>query len=216
MSDELHWEWRGFGGLTSVFAYHFCNLPVMKSSEKVTDLYLWKEKLNTNIKLRSGAEDRLKFKRFKTINGSFEQWLEDPAEVFHFPLNDTAWHTLREELQNDSDRLPSALPEPLMPAKTLQYLQNKGYEVCEVSKIRESRILNVSNGEVKVEWCCIAKPQSIISVGLENHAVDNISNDEKKIANLKEAIEILRLHKQPLNVMNYLNALEYWTNDQNI
>lgn len=216
MTDQSHWEWRGFGGLTSVFANHFCNLQVIKSTENISDLYLWNEELKTNIKLRSGVEEGLKFKRFKCQHGAFELWLEDPAELFHFPLNDRAWNTLRKELQNNVSRLPINIKKPITRAKTLQYLQKTGCKVLEVCKIRESRILSVPDGTVKVEWCCITKPQSIISVGLENHSCNNTLDDEFKVANLKEAIKALKLGKQPLTVMNYLNALNYWANDQNI
>lgn len=218
MTETPHWEWRGFGSLTSTFACRFCNLSVALSPETVTDLYLWKEKLNINIKLRKGAEEGLKFKRFKGKKGDVEQWLEDPEEIFQFPLNNKAWDTLKKALQNEADFLPTNPDKPFTRSKTLRYLQQTGYEILEVQKTRESRLLNVGNEKVKVEWCCISKPQSIMTVGLEHWAepADEGLDEKVRITNLKKAIEILGLHKQPLKVMNYLDILDFWASDHNI
>ena len=219
MTDTPHWEWRGFGSLTSTFACRFCNLSVALSPETVTDLYLWKEKLDINIKLRKGAEEGLKFKRFKDKKGNVEQWLEDSGEIFQFPLNNKAWDTLKKALQNEADFLPANNPtKPFTRSKILWYLQQAGYEILEVQKNRSSRLLNVGNGKVKVEWCCISKPQVIMSVGLENWSepAEEGRDEKERIINLKEAIEILDLYKQPLKIMNYLDILDYWANDHNI
>jgi hypothetical protein len=218
MTNGLHWEWRGFGSLTSTFACRFCNLSVAFPPETVTDLYLWKEKLNINIKLRKGAEEGLKFKRFKGKKGNVEQWLEDPEEIFQFPLNNNAWDTLKKALQNEKAFLSTKPSKPFTRSKILSYLQKTGYEILEVQKNRESRLLNVGNGTVKVEWCCISKPQSIMSVGLENwfEPGEEEQDEKEKITNLKIAIEKLDLHKQPLKVMNYLDILDYWANNHNI
>lgn len=182
----------------------------------ISDLYLWKERININIKIRSGAKDCLKFKRFKSKEGGFEEWIENPSEIFEFPLEDIAWQTLRKELQSETQQLPATIPEPITRAKTIRYLQKTGYEIWEICKIRESRLLKVSDGKMTVEWCCITNPQSIISLGLENHADNRTSHNKNKITNLKEATEILELQKQPLNVMNYLEALDYWANGQHL
>ena len=106
MAFGLHWEWRGFGALTTAFAKKYFQLPVLYAAEDIEDRYMWIPRLAVNAKFRSGRINGFKFKRLENKNGDFEQWREDPREMFDFPLGPEAWETLRQDLHQANLRLP--------------------------------------------------------------------------------------------------------------
>lgn len=218
MTDELHWEWRGFGGVSGSFVDQYCELPLIIDSENVKDLYLVIPDLYINTKFRTGAEGGLKFKRLKKREGSYEKWLEDTDELFDFPLDRSAWETFRDTLQRAGRDLPEYPKERLDRETTLEYLMNAGCKPLEVEKNRESRLLQVSDGQVKVEWACLSKPQSLISIGIENWSVSDghLKNDAAKKNQLSEAIKVLSLDREPLKIMNYLDAVKIWAEGNKI
>jgi|GEM_PF-1779345 len=212
MTTELHWEWRGFGGVSSRFIQQFCDLPLVAEAEVVEDLYLLIPDLYINTKFRTGAEGGLKFKRLKKKDSDFEKWLEDTDELFDFPLSYSAWKTFRNTLKKVDLDLPEYPAEPLDRDTTLDYLTSTGCKPVQVKKNRESRLLKVSGGKVKIEWVCVAKPQSLISIGIENWTDFDAKpkNDVSKKNDLIEAIETLMLEREPLKIVNYLDAVKMW------
>ena len=218
MVNELHWEWRGFGGVTSKFIEHFCSLPTLFEPERVDDLYFWIPDLYINTKFRTGAEDGLKFKRLKQKEGNFEKWMENSDEIFDFPLDPDAWNTLRSTLQDANLELPEYPAEKLNRETTLTYLKEAGCKPVIVKKHRKSCLLQVSGGQVKIEWACISKPQSLISIGLENWTDfdSEPSSEAAEIQDLNEAIDKLELDREPLNIMNYLDAVKLWAEGRKI
>lgn len=218
MSNELHWEWRGFGGVSGRFIKQFCDLPLIFDSEIIEDFYLIIPDLYINTKFRKGAEGGLKFKRLKKRDGNFEKWLEDTDELFYFPLGKSAWKTIRNTLQRVGRDLPEYPEERLDSETSLRYLMAAGCKPLKVKKCRESRLLIVSNGQVKVEWACISNPQSFISIGIENwsDSARDIRNDVAKKNDLSEAIKTLNLDQEPLKILNYLDAVKIWADGNKI
>lgn len=218
MTNELHWEWRGFGGVSGRFIKQYCELPLIIDSEIIKDLYLVIPDLYVNTKFRTGAEGGLKFKRLRKREGDFEKWLEDTEELYDFPLDNTAWKNLSNTLQQVGRDLPEYPQERPDRETTLEYLMNAGCKPLEVEKNRESRLLKVSDGQVKVEWACLSKPQSMISIGIENwsDSEPNRKNDTAKKNELSEAIKILNLDHEPLKTMNYLDAVKIWAEGNKI
>jgi hypothetical protein len=218
MTNELHWEWRGFGGVSGRFIEQYCDLPLITDSEIIKDLYLVIPELYVNTKFRTGAEGGLKFKRLKKREGDFEKWLEDTDELFDFPLDSSAWETFRDTLQQVGRDLPEYPQKNPDRETTLKYLVNAGCKPLEVEKNRESRLLEVSEGQVKVEWACLSKPQSLISIGIENWSDSgrNSKNDAAQKNELTEAIKKLNLDKEPLKAMNYLDAVKIWAEGDKI
>lgn len=218
MAHGTHWEWRGFGGVKSSFAKYYYDLPLYIEPHQVEDLYLWIPGLSVNSKFRSGAENGLKFKRPKDKDGPFEKWIEDPEEIFAFPLSEQAWNKLSSVIETAYLKLPSYPQETLDRSTTQKYLNDAGCKTVTVNKHRETRIWNAPNGDVLIEWTALSEPQSVITIGLENsedfHSAD--FTDEMAKSDLKAAIAFFDLDKQPLHVMNYVDALKIWSAEQKI
>jgi hypothetical protein len=96
---------------------------------------------------------------------------------------------------------------------TLEYLQNRGCKTVRVTKAREARLWPGSHGNIKVEWACISAPQAIVSIGLETWSEDTGGesvNDSQAAEAILAAINGLGLHQEPLQVMNYMEAVAVW------
>lgn len=216
MAEGVHWEWRGFGGVSAQFVRLYSGLPDLFDSQTVEDLYLWIPGLEVNAKFRTGAEGGLKFKRIKGKDGKLEKWFENPEELFDFPLNTRAWETLTEMLKTVDLSLPEAPDGKITRKKALALLKDAGCRPLLVKKSREAKLWNGANGPVKVEWTCISEPQSLISIGLENWGIEGAEelNDDSAKEDLSKAIECLGLRNEPLQVMNYMEAVKLWTQDR--
>lgn len=219
MAYGLHWEWRGFGSISSRFAEVFSGLETIYPSNETTDRYLWFPGMQVNVKLRQGTENGLKFKYLEATEGDFEAWIENEKDFFPFPLGESGRETLLNFLTK------SDLPEPEHPLpKSADYksmkgwLENIGCRFITVQKTRESKVLHGNRGSVIVEWASISAPQPIVSIGLENQSDDENQNVEqlegKKI--VEEIYDQLSLQDEPLKPMNYLEAIEIWASNGKI
>lgn len=218
MAEGIHWEWRGFGGVSARFVEQYCGLAHLFDSQTVEDLYLWIPGLEVNSKFRTGAEGGLKFKRIKQKAGEFEKWYENPEELFDFPLSAKAWKTLSDTLKSVDLSLPRAPCGDITRQYAVELLEEAGCKTLLVKKNREAKSWMAPNGIVKVEWACISEPQSLVSIGLENYTDESSEelDDESAREDLSAAVEFFGLNHEPLQVMNYMEAVERWAGNNTI
>lgn len=213
MAAGTHWEWRGFGAVSDAFLDRYTGLKVQFGPQEVEDLYIWSPNLQINIKLRKGAEEGLKIKRFVSRDGRLQRWTEDPDDLFAFPLAEPAWHALARELATVNLAL-SAYPEtPIGRGRLLEILAEAGCKTVLVSKHRDGRCWQGPDGTLLVEWATIHKPQPILSIGLESLDTELKTAgpaDEQAKAAILAAITALGLEKEPLKEMNYMDAVSLW------
>ncbi len=215
MAIGIHWEWRGFGAVSSEFSHRFGRLASLFQPQDVEDVYLWVSGLEVNIKVRDIPEQPFKFKRLqdKDKDGHLEQWVENPEDIFGFPLNEAGWDTLAETLAAVNVTL-GPYPSGVADAETtLARLKKAGARTVTVNKLRESRLWQGPNGQVKVERACISWPQAIISIGLETWDEDPEGQglpDEQAKEDIWAAIKELGLGNEPLSAMNYVDAVAVW------
>ena len=215
MTTGIHWEWRGFGAVSSVFSRCFGTLESLFCPQDVEDVYLWVPGLEVNIKMRDIPEEPFKFKRLqvKDKNTGLEQWAESPEDIFRFPLDEAGWDALAKTLAKVDVTLgpyPSGVADA---ERTLAWLKKAGVRVVTVNKRREGRLWRGAHGPVKVEWACIRSPQATISIGLETWDEDPHGEglpDEQAKEDILAALEALGLNKEPLKAMNYVDAVAVW------
>ena len=109
-------------------------------------------------------------------------------------------------------QLPDCSGSKLTREKATSLLKEAGCKPILVKKQREAKKWQAPNGTVKVEWACIFEPQPLVSIGLENWCEDEPAevSDEKAKVDLSAAIDFLELHREPLKIMNYVEAVEMW------
>jgi len=219
MAIGIHWEWRGFGAVSSEFAHRFGELESLFPPQDVEDVYLWVSGLEVNVKVRDIPEEPFKFKRLQDKDGDLEQWAENPEDIFKFPLDEAGWDAVAKVFAEFDVALGPFPPEKVNCSLILDRVRNAGADQVDVRKRRESKLWPVSDGEVKasgqvkVEWACISSPQASISIGLETWdeaPVGQGLSDEQAIEDISAAIEALGLDKEPLKPMNYLDAVAVW------
>jgi hypothetical protein len=223
MATGIHWEWRGFGTVSYDFAQRFCyNLTdLLPKSELIDDTYIWIPNLEVNTKYReSELEKGLKFKRCINKFEDLEQWSENENEIFNFPLDKPGWNTLAKVLADVNLELESyPYPKPNR-AETITYLKKAGCKTVSVPKMRASKLWKRSDNHiVKVEWASISTPQIITSIGLETwdeNPEDEALPDEQAIDDILTAVKDLGLDKEPLKIMNYLDAVTIWASGKQI
>lgn len=218
MAYGMHWEWRGFGSISSRFARSFLLLPDFYDTHDVIDHYVWIPGLEVNAKFRKGMESGLKIKRLKQKDGDFEVWLEDEDELFEFPLEPEAWESLAELLATVNISIPDYPSTPPDRETTSTILENAGCEMLTVKKQRETRILEKTEGSVLIEWTAIQSPQALNSIGLETWSdrEDADMTDAQSLDLIKEAFALLNINEESLQPMNYLDAVKCWANDNKI
>jgi hypothetical protein len=213
MALGLHWEWRGFGAVSGAFAQRYGNLEPFLEPQSIEDTYLWIPGIAVNAKFRKGVEGGLKLKRLTSKERSLEQWVENPAELFDFPLDTTSWSALQTVLAEAGLKIPNdPLPATHRPS-VLRYLQKIGCRLVNVRKQRESKIWHGSSGMIKVEWTHITTPENCISIGLETVPSDTAGgsfSDDRQKKILYKAIQELGVEKEPLKVMNYMDVVNIW------
>ncbi len=213
MALGLHWEWRGFGAVSGGFAQRYGHLEPYLEPQSIEDTYLWIPGIAVNAKFRKGVEGGLKLKRLQSKDRSLEQWFENPAELFDFPLDKKSWYALQTVLAEAGLEIPEdPLPATHRPS-VLRYLQKIGCRTVNVCKQRDSKIWPGSSGKIKVEWTCITMPQICISIGLETVPSDSAGgsfSDGSQKELLHRAIQELGLKKEALKVMNYMDAVNIW------
>jgi len=229
MPEGTHWEWRGFGRVSSRFREALTGLPPAfprgPAWEEIQDEYIWIQGCAINVKLRSGGSPQgLKLKRFAGREGTLELWREDPGEQFPFALFD------REQLARLATLLDVSLPEVLLsplltPRNVLDLLRlaTPPAEIVGVKKRRQTR----SFGEhVRVE---IAEIQSVtrddrgvpvdpllISVAVKSGLDLSGAPRSGMVAARDEvltALAKLGVLREGLAPRNYLEAIAIWTRD---
>lgn len=211
MALGIHWEWRGFGAVSSSFARRYSALATALDSQTVTDCYVWAPGLAVNIKTREGVGGDLKFKRLEDKKGELEKWREDPAEIFNFPLPRSSWMLLAETLATVGLQLEVYPPEAPDRATALAAVRRAGCRLVRVEKQRSAQLWAGPNGHVQWEWARIARPQPILSIGLENAEDGADVGDAEARIDLEAAIAALELQEEPLRIMNYLDAVAIWS-----
>jgi hypothetical protein len=223
-----HWEWRAFGSVSDRFLQRFDGLPLLyngDSAQRIVDDYLWIPGSDVNLKFRegTGTQDGLKFKRFRRRVGDLEQWSESPDEIFGFPLSESAWETLLEEIEeiDHPGAFLKASPYRARASRRHPSFKRRGdlEEVLALLKKMDERIRTVrvikrrrarlwgENREVKVELARIESPKVTTSVGLEIWSSDSAVSDALSRKLLLRAIEDLDLTAESLEVMNYLDFM---------
>lgn len=213
MALGVHWEWRGFGAGSERLADTIGDLAVLFPRQEVVDRYLWIPRLTVNVKLRSGIQDGLKFKRLLARADELELWQEDPDELYAFPLGHAAWERLASELRKVGLTLRPRTDEPTDLSATLDRLRalDERITVVEVRKSRRAWVWPGPPGAVKVELARITTPEDVVSVGLENWAVDEEPEEAAGgQAALQEARLALGLEHESLRPLSYLDATEIW------
>jgi hypothetical protein len=215
----LHWEWRGFGAVSSDFSRHFRKLGHLFAPPDVEDVYLWVRGFKVNIKVRDIPEEPLKFKRLRNKDGDLEQWAENPEDIFRFPLNQAGWKTLGEALATADVVLGPCPSGGADVHTTLARLRAAGVRTVTVNKRRKSGLWQGPHGKVKVERATISSPQTITSIGLETWDEDpeapGIPDREAK-EDIWAAIEAFGLKDEALRVMNYVDAVAIWASGEEI
>jgi hypothetical protein len=216
MAPGIHWEWRGFGTVSSDLVRRFCRLETPFSEpQKLRDNYLWVPGLRTNIKFRPlYPAEPFKIKRPLGEKNGLEKWAENEEDIFRFPLDKQSWDTLAEALLATINvSLGEFSSEKPDDETVMGRLIKEGVRIITVDKIRSSSIWKAPNRQVKVEWSNISSPQHILSIALENWYVtpdqESLPDDEAQ-EDLLAAIAALGLKDEPLEAMNYVQALEVW------
>ena len=213
MAEGIHWEWRAFGRPGPGFPSLFRGLAPHLQTLTVQDFYVWTPGLSTNIKIRRGAEEGLKFKRLLAEEGALQCWQEDPAEFYPFPLHRAAWYTLAQELAA-AGLDPGPAPESPVERPQLEaHLARIGCRTIRVKKRREARLFAAAQGSVVVEWAQIEQPQALDSIGLENAAPAagaSACSSAEAVDAVAAAVAALGLHKDALRVMSYMDAVAAW------
>lgn len=218
MAYGTHWEWRGFGGVSSRFADIFAQLTPQIHSHEVQDVYIWVPGLEVNAKFREGTKEGLKFKYHIKTEDDFELWEENKQGLFGFPLTRDAWKRLSGVLERAGVVLPDYPSEAPTSDQLLSFLTDIGCTYMRVQKQRESRLWKTNDSQILVEWTCISKPQYCISIGLETWSddPDSDASDQQALAQLQSAVKKLQLKKEPLRILSYLDAVKLWCNGNKI
>lgn len=198
MAFGMHWEWRGFGVLSSTLEEKIRALaPLFPDSQVVTDRYLWSPGCSLNFKLRFGD---FKIKRcLEQEEGGVAKWQEDPGENYSFPL---AAGVLGEVVSalggTDGDSGEAVETEAELLARAGMAIA--GLQVVAVAKERWQYGAPVLEGGV-IELAQISLPEQIISVSVEHESQEGV----------REIMEVLGLPGE-LKSFSYLEALEIWGN----
>jgi hypothetical protein len=203
MAYGEHWEWRAFGQIPDDLFQRILALPpALPDPWLVEDRYLYAPGCAANVKLRAGE---LKLKRFVARDGDLERWLEDPAEVYHFPL---APAIVAETAAALAVTLPAQPEQALDQANLLDLLRQANPPVQEivVRKTRHLRTLPLPgvDPDVLLELAEISAPQAILSIALEHPQAEPV----------RRARAQLSLAQARLSPMSYLHALARWAQGQ--
>jgi hypothetical protein len=203
MAFGEHWEWRAFGQPPHDLLERILLIPpVLPDPWQVEDVYLYAPGCAANVKLRAGE---LKLKRFVARDGDLERWLEDPAEVYPFPLAPAVVVETAAAL---------AVTLPVRPAQALDQQEllalliqaAPSVQVIIVRKTRHLRTLPLPavDPNVLVELAEISAPQTIFSIALEHPQAEPVCRARVQ----------LELNQASLTPMSYLDALARWAQGQ--
>lgn len=194
MAFGHHWEWRGFGSLPGHLGLRLGDLPlVFPRPQELVDRYLWLPGCELNLKLREG---NFKIKRcLRRSTDGVEEWLEDEAEDYEFPLprNVVAEIAQALHIELEGDEVEDVRTGADL-VRTLQ-VASPELRVIEVAKQRWQHILE----STLVEVARIRAPERITTVGLEHPDPERV----------RSALEELGL-RTCLKTSSYLSALQVW------
>jgi hypothetical protein len=199
MAYGEHWEWRAFGEVSDRLRARILALPAVPPDPwRVEDCYLYTPRGTANVKLRAGE---LKLKRFIGRDGDLERWLEDPDEVFSFPLAPDVVAGTAAAL---GIALPT-LPTPVADQSALLDVLRSSAAPVQVILVRKTRWLRALPmpgvlPDVLVELAEIATPQPIVSLALEHPQAEPV----------RRSRALLGLDTPSLTAMSYLDALACW------
>ncbi|HSN76400.1 MAG TPA: hypothetical protein VL334_15095 [Anaerolineae bacterium] len=203
MAYGEHWEWRAFGQIPHDLYQRILALPpVLPDPWLMEDHYLYAAGCAVNVKLRAGE---LKLKRFVARDGDLERWLEDPAEVYPFPLTPT---DVAETAAALAVTLPARPERTLDQAELLALLRhaNPPVQMIVVRKTRHLRTLPLPgvDPDVLLELAEISAPQAILSIALEHPQAEPV----------RRARTHLGVDQASVTPMSYLRALTFWAQSQ--
>jgi len=194
----VHWEWRGFGELSSSLEERIRALrPLFPDSQVVTDRYLWSPGCSINFKLRFGD---FKIKRCLDLaEGGIARWQEDPGENYSFPLAAGVFGEVVTALGGAAGAAGEAL------ASEAELLERAGaaiagLQVVAVAKERWQYDAPVLEDGI-IELAQISSPEEIVSISVEHESEEGV----------REIMEALDLPGE-LKSFSYLEALETWGN----
>jgi hypothetical protein len=203
MAFGTHWEWRGFGQLSSELRARIDALPLrFERPQEITDEYLWVPGSPINVKLRLSD---LKFKRLLEVARGLELWLEDPAENYALPLAAPVVEKLAAELGIVVPALEAAalsreellrLLDRAKPRVELVAVEKKRWQRSWSDRARPE---SGTEDAVTIEVAEISAPERISSVGLEHPRADRV----------QAALDALGLARS-FRKLSYLGALEIW------
>lgn len=197
MAFGKHWEWRGFGTPRGEVLDTVRGLPLLfDTAQQVVDRYLWSPGCDLNLKLRFGD---FKIKR-RVDRGSdgVEEWLENAAENYSFPLGRLVFDEVARALGVEDVSAPS---EEIATATDLVDALRGGasqVRLIDVDKLRWQHA-GPEGGAAIIEYAEIRAPETIVSIGVEDE-------DEGKI---RATLETLGL-PGGLRTASYLDALDIW------
>lgn len=198
MAFGVHWEWRGFGELSSSLEERIRALrPLFPDSQVVTDRYLWSPGCSINFKLRFGD---FKIKRCLDLaEGGIARWQEDPGENYSFPLAAGVFGEVVTALGGAAGAAGEAL------ASEAELLERAGaaiagLQVVAVAKERWQYGAPVLEDGI-IELAQISSPEEIVSISVEHESEEGV----------REIMEALDLPGE-LKSFSYLEALETWGN----
>jgi len=198
MAFGRHWEWRGFATRDDGFGDAVRALPLLyERPQHVVDRYLWAPGATLNVKLRLGE---LKLKRLlMTTEDGLEDWLEDPAENFAFPLAPAVVADVARALG-----VPLSGGEPTQAIASEHVLlallerDASGVRVIEIEKQRWQHE-GPPGASAIVEYASILRPQAVVSVGVEDE-------DRERVLTTLRALGL----PGALRTANYLDVLAIW------
>lgn len=166
--------------------------------QAITDTYLWTPDCPVNVKLRYGD---LKFKRIIETDGDLECWIEDEGEMHPFPLSPAVVQELEKAL---AIILPEHPSTPLARDELLALLSSATppVQTIVVEKRRALYALPICDpAPVIVEMTAIRSPVRTTTVALEHRNRECVQS----------ARDYLHVHDSGLTQINYLQALEAWS-----
>jgi hypothetical protein len=229
MPEGAHWEWRGFGRVSSRLREAFAELPLAFPRgplwDEIQDEHISIPGCAINAKLRSGGSQQgLKLKRFLGRAGTLELWREEPGEQFPFALFD------HDRLARLAVLLEVTLPETLIspmltPRNVLDLLRlaTPPAEIVGVRKRRQTRgfgehilveiaeILAVTRDDrglpVDPSLMSVAV-KSRLELGCASRSGIAAARDE-----LRTVLEKLGVQREGLVPRNDLQAITIWPRD---
>lgn len=197
MAFGRHWEWRGFArGRPRVLARIEALPAAFSTAQRLSDRYLWYPGCAVNVKLR---ENHCKLKRrLDVAPDGLEEWIEDEAENYAFPLDPSAVREIVSALGGACEGAGGAGAADETALLEILTGASSRARIVEVEKSRRGHRWPDDHG-VLVEVAEIRAPERVLSVSIEDSEGDDV----------RAALAGLGLPGD-LWTMSYLDALDAW------